>query len=280
MHRRATEIFLAIGLAALHISACSEEKEKEIATTAERIYMAQEAGKPSPRASDLIAGMDAAKAFEIQKALVDLHLKEKARFGFKAGLTTAEAQQRFGVEQPVAGVLFAYGHRQPSDTIFLRDFNGMAVETELGFLLSKEIDETISSPDALKPLVQYVVPVLEFPNAAFGDDPTYNDLVSANAGSAYFIAGKTHQANAVDVNNLTVTLHRDTTLMNTGTGTDALGDQWKALHWLVNKMVDQGYTIKPGDLLITGALGSAFPGEEGYYTANYGDLGKITFHIR
>ena len=45
-------------------------------------------------------------------------------------------------------------------------------------------------------------------------------------------------------------------------------------------MIEQGWTIEPGHILLTGALGKMVPGKTGKYIADYGPLGKIAFEIK
>lgn len=255
-------------------------EEKTVLECAESIYAAQRSKQASPQASDCLTGLDLKKAYQIQTALVSKLVAEKTIYGFKAGLTTKAAQQNFNVDQAVAGVLFGEGKRLPGDTIFFKDYNRLMVETELGFFLNREISSPIGSPEELKTYVQAVLPILEFPNAAFGDNPGALDIISANVGSAYYILGPKLAADGLDLNELEVTLRQGDNLMNQGKGADALGDQWETLRWLINTMVGQGYVIRPEHLLITGALGKAFPGVAGAYAADYSPLGKIVFHIR
>jgi 2-keto-4-pentenoate hydratase len=59
-----------------------------------------------------------------------------------------------------------------------------------------------------------------------------------------------------------------------------MGSQWSAALWLVNTMVEQGWTIKRGNVLMTGALGNMIPGKPGRYRADFGALGMIEFEIR
>lgn len=255
-------------------------EEKTVLECAEKIYAAQQSKKASPQASGCLADLDLKKAYQVQTALVNKLITEKTIYGFKAGLTTKAAQQNFNVDQAVAGVLFREGKRSPGDTLFFADYNRLMVETELGFFLNREISSPIESLEELKTYVQSVLPVLEFPNAAFGDNPGALDIISANVGSAYYILGPKSTPDGLDLNELEVTLQQGDNLMNQGKGADALGDQWETLRWLINTMVGQGYVIHPDHLLITGALGKAFPGVAGAYAADYSPLGNIVFHIR
>jgi 2-keto-4-pentenoate hydratase len=68
--------------------------------------------------------------------------------------------------------------------------------------------------------------------------------------------------------------------VNQGKAADALGDQWKALLWLVNGVVEHGYTIDPGQILITGAMGKMIPGKPGKYDGDWGVLGKMSWTVK
>ncbi len=68
--------------------------------------------------------------------------------------------------------------------------------------------------------------------------------------------------------------------VNQGKARAVMGDPWKGLLWLVNAAVEKGWTIKPGQFLITGAMGKMIPGKPGKYEGDYGALGKLSFAIK
>jgi 2-keto-4-pentenoate hydratase len=45
-------------------------------------------------------------------------------------------------------------------------------------------------------------------------------------------------------------------------------------------MIEQGWPIEPGNILLTGALGKMLPGKPGKYVADYGSFGKIIFEVK
>jgi 2-keto-4-pentenoate hydratase len=59
-----------------------------------------------------------------------------------------------------------------------------------------------------------------------------------------------------------------------------MGNQWEALYWLINHIIDQGYTIGEGQVLLTGALGEVLPCEPGSYEADFGNVGTVSFTVR
>ena len=56
--------------------------------------------------------------------------------------------------------------------------------------------------------------------------------------------------------------------------------QKELLMWLINNRLENGWEIKPGQLLITGAMKKINTGKPGMYEADYGRFGKINFEVR
>ena len=104
-------------------------------------------------------------------------------------------------------------------------------------------------------------------------------IIAANVASARFIVGRKKETGVVNPNNIVVPLLRDSEEVNDGKGSDVLGDQWEAALWLVKNVVQQGWDIEPGHILLTGALGNMIPGKPGIYEDDFVNLGKIFFSI-
>ncbi|WP_144392622.1 2-keto-4-pentenoate hydratase [Pleionea sediminis] len=225
------------------------------------------------------------EAYQIQKRYVTLRLNnnEESIAGFKGGLTSKAGQQKFNVNNALAGVLFNSGRQSTGKLFKQSDYGKLMVETELGFLLNGPISTPVKSMSDLKKLVKSVVPVIELPDLGFKQPKSLQgiDIIAANVAANEFIMGKPVSISAIDnLNSLSVTLSRDSQLVNSGKGSDALEDQWQALLWLVNHTVQQGYTIEHDHLLITGALGKMLPGTPGKYIAKFDSLDNIEFVIQ
>ena len=65
-----------------------------------------------------------------------------------------------------------------------------------------------------------------------------------------------------------------------GVGVKLFGNQLKAAMWMINSILEKGWKIEPGQVLITGALPKAIPGKPGKYVADFEKLGKISFEIK
>ena len=224
--------------------------------------------------------LDVKTAYRVQKAYVDQRLAQDQIAGFKAGFCTEAAQKKFGLNAPAAGVLFASGKKMGFPLIEKSAFKNLLVETEMGFLMGKSITQPLKDISELNEYIRGVMPVIELPDAGFAEKASGVDIIAANVASAKFIAGKEREFKGLDLNNIFVNLYFEGQEVNKGKGADAMGDQWKAALWLINTIVQQGWNIEPGQILITGALPKAIPGKPGKYVADFEKLGKISFEIK
>lgn len=237
------------------------------------------ASQPIPVLSKQFA-LNEQRAYEVQKKLIDK--QGKAIYGYKAGLTSKQSQARFGASQPVMGVLLSDGVKTNHTRIALNDYTILMLETELGFVIGRDITQPIKTTAELKEVIECISAVVELPDLGFAaKELTVNDIIAANVAAKDFIVGPCVPTNAIKPNQLTATLTLNDTVLNTGQATDAMGDQWQALLWLVNTALKNGYTIQKNHLFITGSLGKMRPAKTGDYVADFGgQLGSIAFRIK
>lgn len=246
------------------------------------VIEAYQAGDPGPIVSRVLVEHDASQAYQIQSALV-AHLVEGGETitGYKAALTSTGAQQKMGVSEPAAGVLFESGVLSSGATLKASDFNKLMVETEMGYYLSAAITEPIQNLDTVKTVVSHVAPIVEYADAAFGTDFPLKvfDIIASNAGARGVIVGNKVPISEVDPNAVLANFYRDDELISEGAGSDAMGNQWEVLRWVINTMLASGHTPEPGNLIITGSMGAMQPGSPGTYRADFEGIEKLGFSI-
>jgi 2-keto-4-pentenoate hydratase len=233
--------------------------------------------------SSQLPGLTLDKAYSLQKEVVKALVgKGDAVSGFKGGLTAEAGQKRFGVNEALAGELFKSGELGPDAAVNSKDFVRLFVETEIGYVLGQKVSEPVKDVESLKKMVKEVFPAIELPDMRFEDMKTVTgpDIVVDAVGSAKYIVGKKIPADKVDVSKVEVTLTLDGNVVNQGKAADCLGDQWKALLWLVNTAVSKGWTLEPGQVFITGAMGAMIPGKPGKYEGKWGPLGTISWTVK
>jgi 2-keto-4-pentenoate hydratase len=225
--------------------------------------------------------LDVQTAYQVQKGYVQKRVATDKVAGFKAGLTTEGAQKAFGVDFPLSGILYDSGKLEGSPVVDGKAFRGMGIETEIGFVIGQSINRPVRDVEELQQKVSAVMPAIEMPDWRFPTPKVKGvDLIAANVNAAKFIAGTPRPHQGVNLNQVNVSLSYNGQVLYQGKGAEALGDQWKAALWLVNSVVEQGYKVEPGHILITGALGKLIPGKPGQYVADYGDFGKISFEVK
>ncbi|WP_101760151.1 2-keto-4-pentenoate hydratase [Oceanicoccus sp. KOV_DT_Chl] len=223
------------------------------------------------------------QAYHTQTLAVKQRLAGAVPQGFKAGLTSVPSRKKFNVDQPVAGVLLSGGSevKAAAGNVDGSGYNNMMLEIEIGFSVNSVIDQPLNDIASLKKKIAKVYPVIELPDLYF-DLPkqlTGVDIIINNVVAKQFLYGAGHDPFQFDLNQLSAELQHDGVTILTGRGVDAMGDQWQALLWLVNRTVNNGWQIQPGQLLITGALGKMIPAKPGVYQADYDELGKLAFTI-
>lgn len=255
-----------------------------VSEMADSLIKAYAEKQPPPVLSQTNPNLDVKTAYQVQKAYVQWRMTKDKVAGFKAGLTTEAAQKAFGVKFPLAGILYNSGKLEGSPVVDGKALPGLAIETEIGFVIGQSISRPLRDVQELQQMVSTVMPAIELPAAGFAAENWKAvkgvDLIAVNVGAAKFIVGTPRPHLGRNLNQVNVSLSYNGQVLYQGKGVEALGDQWKAALWLINSVVEQGYKAEPGHILITGALGKMVPGKPGQYVADYGDFGKISFEIK
>lgn len=247
------------------------------------IIKAQDRRQPVPALAGQSYGASERQAYAVQKELLNRRVADgDSIVGHKAGLTSEAAQARYDMFEPVAGSLLKSQVKNTATFVSLRQLKNPMVEMEIGFELKLSIRSAPRDVEELKTFVRQIVPVIEVPNPDFepADKVSGADIIASNVAAAVVIKGRPKPIDAVDLAELEVSLSRNNEVISLGAGSDAMGDPWEALLWLVQQRLREGFEVKRDDLLITGALGEVVPGEAGRYVGDFGRLGRVTFSMR
>ncbi len=220
------------------------------------------------------------QAYKEQKAFVNQKLTEDNIAGYKAAVSSPDAQKALGLPSLITGVLYTSGIIQNNTTIQLSNFNYAKIETEIGFIINQELSAKVDKTQ-LPEMVSAVLPVFEIPDIIANDvlNTPIVETIAKNGFSSHFVVGKFIELTTVDVNSICPKLFLNDQPISEGKATDAMNDQWKALELAINQSIEQGYTIQKDDIIITGALGKILPIEPGKYFADYGDLGSLEIMV-
>jgi 2-keto-4-pentenoate hydratase len=262
--------------ACLLLTACISTRER----AARALFDAWRDGASAPLAHNIDETLTNESAYRVQRELVRLRLAGARPAGFKAGLTSKPSQARFHADGPIAGVLWTDPKQTPA-VLQLSKLRGLNIETEVGFRIGAPIHHRLADVSEMKRHVDGIAPAIELPNLDYTKpaELTAADIVASNVAAAYFIVGEFRSPDQRDPNAAAPRLTCAGKEVNVGHARDALGDQWAAALWLVNTMVDQGWSIERGQILMTGALGRMVTAQPGQCVASYGEWGSLEITI-
>ncbi|WP_161816294.1 2-keto-4-pentenoate hydratase [Steroidobacter agaridevorans] len=264
MKTRAARSVASMSLICIVLSACSSPERRVV----DEIVTSWREQRALPNIDETLT-IDS--AYRVQTRSVREQLNGARPAGFKAGLTSAPAQARFKTNDAVAGVLFAQGSLPSASTVRLHELRGLHIEVEIAMRIGTRIEQPLSDVASLRAHIDGIGAAIELPNLDYTQPQALDgiDIVATNVAAAKYIVGEFAAPQQRDPNATDVRLVCNDQEMFTGKGTDSLGDQWRAALFLVNKMVEQGWRLEPGQILLTGSLGRMLPGTTGHCVASY-----------
>ena len=159
-----------------------------------------------------------------------------------------------GISSPIIGALWQ-GGRQSAGV--LPAPAGGLLETELGFVLAQPVTSAVTAAQ-VPALIDRVHAMVELAQPGLAGKPHGIDLAAVNSASHRYLVGPALGPDwALD--ELRTQLCLGDEVLFEGRCGDVLGGQHEALAWLMNEVLDVGYGLAAGQLLMTGAVGGASP---------------------
>ncbi|SMX38080.1 2-keto-4-pentenoate hydratase [Maliponia aquimaris] len=195
-----------------------------------------------------------------QEKLVDAlipHLGEV--IGYKAGLTSKPAQERFGATEPVAGVLYANMMLEDGAAVPVNFGARSLFEADLILVIGDDgINGAATAEEAIMH-ISAVHPFIELPDIVYAEGQPITDVtLTANGVAARMgVLGAAIPVEDPDVMlaalaAMTVTVRdAEGTVMSEAPGAAVLGNPVNAVLFLMSK----GYIMQEGDLISVGSIG-------------------------
>ncbi len=230
-------------------------------------------------------GLDDTQAQEVQRMVVlSLRPRWGEVVGYKAALTSPAARQRFGVEEPVLGVLMENMFTTTGSTIDLGSGIRLLLEADLMVRVGSDAINVATSEAEVLASLDQVIPYVEIPDLMFAPqvELTAADVVAINAGARIGVMGTPvavadlpPKADALSSIAVTVTDAAGNPLI-AGNGSMLLGDPLRAVLWIRDRLAQRGIALKAGDLLSLGSMGPPLSLDGGLarVTATYDGLGE------
>ena len=215
------------------------------------------------------SGVTVTEAYPLIPYLASL-ISGETSAGIKAGVTNADLQALFGLEEPLLGLL--YQQSETENAAILSHTASRRIECELAMRLNSD-----GSPISIGPAVEFVR--LDFCRP---EDLTPGNLTLCNLGADQFILGEMSAWDSFDFTALAdidIELMREGEVILKTSPLDSFGGPKPALDWCVNKANSLGFAIPQGGVLLAGTNGAAMDADRGHYEVSYGPLGTMEFTI-
>ena len=218
-------------------------------------------------------------AYFIQLETVKLKKdRGKTVIGKKIGLTSKAMQEMLNVDEPDYGHLFDDMKVNNGGVVNTNTMIAPKVEAEIGFVLDEDlIGPNITFLDVMM-ATKYVVPTLEIIDSRIKDwNIKLIDTVADNGSSAKVVLGdQTKNLEEINLRTNGMILKNNNEIVETGSGSAALGHPAEAIAWLANKLAEFDIYLKKGELILPGALSAAVAIQAGDdIEVDFGSLGSV-----
>ena len=212
------------------------------------------------------AGLTLEDAYRIQAAAVAFRVADGARIvGHKVGVTSQAMQEQMGVDEPDSGVLLDDMVLPGGSELHRADFLLPRMEAEIAFRLGHDLAGPDVTLAAAKAAVSEVFLALEVIDTRFTSwRIALADSVADNASCARVVTGNMvclDPAWDLAAEHLVVSV--DDTAVASGEGRAVLGDPFRPLVWLAQRLNglggELGCGLRAGDLVLAGAVHASLP---------------------
>ncbi len=236
--------------------------KNEIQQAADLFYEAMTNKRAGGPARPLIGTTDISAAYQVQQININRQVTGGARIvGRKIGLTAKIVQNQLGVNEPDFGTLLNTMQVPNGGAVPYTELVQGKAEAEIAFVMAKDITGTQVSLDEVVGAIGYAVAAIEIVGSRILNwDICITDTIADNASASHFVLGDVHINPAqIDLPLCRMTMKKNGKTVSEGVGAACLGSPLIALHWLAQKMLDMGVTLKAGDIVLSGALGPMVP---------------------
>ncbi|GGG26096.1 2-keto-4-pentenoate hydratase [Christiangramia forsetii] len=203
--------------------------------------------------------------------------------GYKLGFTGDV--RPFGAPKPLYGRLYSSFEIPEGSTLSLsEDFIRGSVGFEVAIIMGKNV-RTAITPEEAKDAVKAIAPAFEFADFGFtSEDFNFKDIIATNSAARYYIVGEETPLEelfekGIDPNEIQLTGKLDgETILQAKVGLPVDGI-FKAVSFLSGELAARGEFLKPGDIILTGAIKGDQNAGTGTYVGDYGVLGTIQFTL-
>jgi 2-oxopent-4-enoate/cis-2-oxohex-4-enoate hydratase len=252
-----------------------------IQTAVERLIEAQSSSRLLAPLSETHGDLTLEHAYAIQDALrAELDRRGQRPIGWKLGATSPSGQAVMGVKEPASGFLLP-GQYASGAEVSASGFANLCVEAEVAFRMrTKLVGPGVTAATALL-AVEGAVAALELPDFIFSGSPRVADFVASSVIAKAIVLGSSlTPLSGLDVAREEVVYEHNGEIVGTYTAAEVMGDPLNALAWLANHLATRGLALKPGDIVMSGAISKMLRPKAGdTIRAKFAHLGSVSVKV-
>ena len=218
------------------------------------------------------------QAYEIQDALrAELERRGERPIGWKLGATSPSGQAIIGVKEPACGFLLPAQYTSGAE-VSVSGFANLGAEVEVAFRMrTKLVGPGVTAAAALL-AVEGAVPALELPDFVFSGKPRAADFIANSViAKAIVLGSPLTPLQGLDLAVEQVVCEHNGEIVGTYTAAEVMGNPLNALAWLANHLATRGLALKPGDVVMSGAISKVLRPKAGdTIRARFTRLGSVS----
>ena len=253
--------------------------EDAIQKAADWLQEAYQSGVGCEPVRDLLPEGDVDAAYAVQEINTERRLAGGARMvGRKIGLTSKLVQKQLGVDRPDFGILFADMAVPDGEEVATGKLLAPRVEAEITYVLEKDINFEKPTNSEVINAIAYATASIEIVDSRIKDwNIKIQDTVADNASAVLYVLGNQKvKIDDFDGRMCGMVMECEGEPVSVGAGAACLGHPINAVRWLAEEMVQRGWPLSAGDVVMSGALGPMIgvtPGK--VYEVRINGLGSV-----
>ncbi|MFN2100010.1 2-keto-4-pentenoate hydratase [Altererythrobacter sp. MF3-039] len=238
--------------------------------------------QPIPGESELAASPDVDQGKAIQLSLHEAFVTGGRKpIGWKLGLTSQPAMDLFGADEPMVGVIYADSLLYDCATLSSQDTISPRIEGEM-LLEIGTVPQPGANDDELIASLASVSAAFEVADSRFHGWPrAIGGAIADNACCGWVMRSQQSIApSEADFEDTAMVLTRDGESISEGRASACLGSVLEVYRWFIESSHRCGRQLKPGEIILTGAMGPAIPMETpATYHLSCPGLGEATLRF-
>ena len=252
-----------------------------VPTAVQRLVEARASRRVLAPLSETFGEFTLEHAYAIQDALrAALEQRGERAIGWKLGATSPAGQAVMGLKEPASGFLLP-GRYASDAEVPVSGFADLRVEAEVAFRMRAKLAGPGVTAATARLAVESAVPALELLDFMFSGKPSAADFIANSViGKAIVLGSPLVPIQGLDLAREEVVYEHNGEVIGTYTAAEVMGNPLNALAWLANHLAERGLALKPGDVVMSGAISKMLrpkPGDT--IRAGFSSLGTVSINL-